>query len=330
MSTNPKNKIKPEFLKNFTKNVLSREISIENGKVLTNYQDWINRINTETNQLIQQLNLIILDRNIPYITFTAQFGDPIKKEARVAFINENSGREFEVKILEDYDQIGKTTSHMVVLVLADGYKNVEDSAFKLDADLIVATEFFECALIDVLLDIAMFNSYSFLRNKEIQARHSFGKEKSLFAKEKLLPCFYINQCKKDQYYSFAFSARKSKDEVDLASYIRIWDSFIGENYPNEKHKEGSIREQLKQHVDYEELPEDSIVRKCRRLDGGTYLLLRTNRDRTEKIHERVFILFGISKYEKGKIKIVPISEFEKYKPLLENLDVSAFKLINIK
>ena len=327
MSTNPKNKIKPEFLKNFTKNVLSREISIENGKVLINYQDWINRINTETNQIIQQLNLIVLERNIPYITFKAQFGDPIKKDARVAFINEKSGRDFEVIIMEDYDQIGKTTSHMVVLVLADGYKDVEDSAFKLDADLIVATEFFECALIDVLLDIAMFNSFSFLRNKGNEERHSFGKEKCLFAKKKQFPCFYINHCEKDQYYSFAFSARKEKDRIDLLSYVQIWDSFISECYPTEKHIEGSIREQLKQHVDYKELPINSIVRKCKKIDGGAYLLLRTNRDRTEEIHERVFTLFGISEYEKGKTKIVSISDFEKYKPLLENLDVSAFKLI---
>lgn len=327
MSTNSKNKIKPEFLKNFTKSVLSREISIENGKIFANYQEIINSINTETNQIIQELNLVVQDRTIPYVTLTAQFGDPINKDARVAFINENSGQDFEEKIQKGVAQIGITTSHMLVLVLADGYKNVEDSAFNLDADMIVAAEFFECAMIDILLDIAMFNSFSFFKNKGIKERHAFGMEKSIYAKEEGLPCFYINESTKDQYYSFAFSARRSKEELDINSYIRIWNSFINDCYPSEKHTEGSIRVQLKQHVDYKELPVKTISRKCKALDNGAYLLLRTNRDRTEDIHERVFTLFGISEYEKGKIKIKPISDFEKYKPILENLDVSAFKII---
>ena len=87
-----------------------------------------------------------------------------------------------------------------------------------------------------------------------------------------------------------------------------------------------MKEQLSQHVDKGELPK-STHRKFADYPQGAYLLLRTNKDRTEKIHPQLFNLFGIKKFRKGKLKIIPITDFEKYKPLLKNLDVSAFKVI---
>ena len=35
----------------------------------------------------------------------------------------------------------------------------------------------------------------------------------------------------------------------------------------------------------------------------------------------------MKKYCKGKIKIISVEEFEMYKPLMENLDVSVFKVV---
>lgn len=62
---------------------------------------------------------------------------------------------------------------------------------------------------------------------------------------------------------------------------------------------------------------------------GSYLLLRTNKDRTESIHPQLYSLFGINKnrYRKGLIHIVSIEKYNEIINLLENLDVSAFKII---
>ena len=86
------------------------------------------------------------------------------------------------------------------------------------------------------------------------------------------------------------------------------------------------KEQIKQHVDYKELPQN-IHKKFENLPAGSYLILRTNKDRTEELHPMLFSLFGMKKYYKGKIKIISVEEFEMYKPLMENLDVSVFKVV---
>lgn len=128
------------------------------------------------------------------------------------------------------------------------------------------------------------------------------------------------------YYSLSFSARLSENEFNVDQYICYWDDFISCYYSNEKHIEKDIREQIKQHVDFEELPQNTY-KKFDKLPAGAYLLLRTNKDRTEDVQPMLFALFGIKTYKKGKIKIVPIDKFEDYKPLMEHLDVSAFKIV---
>lgn len=82
------------------------------------------------------------------------------------------------------------------------------------------------------------------------------------------------------------------------------------------------------HIDKAELRKN-LHKDMLKYDKGVYLLLRTNKDRTESIYPQLFTLFGINKkhYRKGLTKLVPISDFETIKPLLINLDVSAFKII---
>ena len=170
------------------------------------------------------------------------------------------------------------------------------------------------------------NSYSFFKDMDIVQKKKISEEKYVFFKKEGLPCFYDCHQDKVLYYSLSFSARGSEEEFDLESYIGYWNNFIKAYYPNNIHKEKSIKEQITQHVDYEELPKN-IHKKFENLECGAYLLLRTNKDRTEKLHPSICTLFGINKYSKGKIKIVPIELFDEYKPLMENLDVSAFKIV---
>lgn len=79
-------------------------------------------------------------------------------------------------------------------------------------------------------------------------------------------------------------------------------------------------------MDYDQLPKNYYKRFYKKAPGA-YLVLRTNRDRTQDIRPEIFKLFRIKKYGKGKLRIIRIDEFEKYKQLMINLDVSVFKVV---
>lgn len=111
-------------------------------------------------------------------------------------------------------------------------------------------------------------------------------------------------------------------------YISLWNEFIADYFPDKVHKEKSILEQLKQHVDYGQLSKE-LVQKIRSKEEGAYFVLRINRDRTSKLHERINIYFGKGDYHISKEKIVDISEYYKIGDMLSNLDVSAYKGVRL-
>lgn len=326
MSTNSKNTIRPEFFKNFTKKVKERYILVEKGdKHLKNINDLVCSINQNLNCIIQTLNLKITDRQLPYITLKVCYGNLSNRRIRVFIHDDDTDflyeRDVQAQIEEETE-----ISHILDLLIASSLKKITISALSCDAEIVIDYKLLQEAIIDILLDIVMFNSYSFLKNMDMAAKKRFSREKYEYFKNNNLPCFY--DCSKDKllYYSISFSARISESEFDKDKYINYWNKFIDIYYPNEIHEEKNIKEQIKQHVDYKELPQN-IHKKFENLPAGSYLILRSNKDRTEELHPMLFSLFGMKKYYKGKIKIISVEEFEMYKPLMENLDVSVFKVV---
>lgn len=327
MSTNPKNIIRPEYLKNFTRSIKRRNVVVESGKQFNfDLQSIINSVNTKINQIIQLLNISIKDRQIPYITLTIRYSPELDENSRIIIRTRNMSDSFLGSIKEQTGKLGIRLSHCIEILSSPGYKEIVISSLSYDAEIVIAEEFLECALIDVLLDIVMFNSYSFLAGKTLVSKRDFSNEKYEYFKENRLNCFYEYKTNKKLYYSFAFSARKSENEFNINKYIEIWDEFVNKKYSEYTHKEKSISEQLKQHVDYQELPKN-LNRKFNRKPAGSYLILRTNKDRTENLHPNICTFFGLNEYERGKIKIIPIEEIDSCKEMLKNLDVSAFKIV---
>lgn len=326
MSTNSKNIIRPEYFKNFTHKVKDRYVLVEKGnKQFKDINDLVGHINKEVNQIIQELNLKIADRQLPYITLKTCYGNILNSRVRVFLHNDDTDFLYERDIkyqIETENEI----SHILDLLIATSFKKITISSLSCDAELVIDYRLLKCAIIDILLDIVVFNSYSFLRKMSISDKKKVSQQKYEFFTEEKLRCFY--DCPKDKvlYYSLSFSARYEENVFNVEDYIKYWEHFIKCYYPNFKHLEKSVKEQLKQHVDFEELPKN-LHKKFDNLAKGAYLLLRTNKDRTENLHPTLFSLFGINRYRKGRIKIIPISDFEKYKPLMENLDVSAFKIV---
>lgn len=326
MSSNAKNIIRPEFLKNFTKKIKERYIILEKGnKQFREIDVLISSINKELNLIIQELNLRIHDRQLPYITLKSCYANITSNKRIRVFLHDDDTDCFFEKDIQDQLESGTEISHILDLLIATSFKMITISALSCDAELIIDYKLLKYAIIDIILDIVMFNSYSFLKNMNMADKKRFSEEKYFFFQEENLECFYDCPKEKIIYFSLAFLAR-NEERFEINDYINFWDKFIERYYPNKKHKEKDIKDQLKQHVDYEELPQN-ISRRFSDLSPGAYLLLRTNKDRTEDLHPTIYSLFGIKKYRKGRIKIVPIDQFDEYKALMENLDVSAFKIV---
>lgn len=331
MSTNDKNKIRAAFLMNFTKDILSRIIVATDS-----YQkkDEINRkigeINEEVNLKIQQLNLK-LSRNIPYIkvklSFSNSNSEELERDTRIIIDNYPLDEEYDTYIRDKLQITKEEISHVVDILIAPGWNLFTVSSLSCDARLVLDYSYFIKAIIDILLDISMFNSYSFLRILNVAQRKEFSCAKLDFCKNKDIR-FYSVEGSGQQYFSLAFAARDEDGELDIDKYIELWNEFINSCYKGFEHVEGIVKEQLAFHTDKSELRKN-LHEDILKYDKGVYLLLRTNKDRTESIHSQLFTLFGIDKrhYRKGLTKLVPISDFETIKPLLINLDVSAFKVI---
>lgn len=145
------------------------------------------------------------------------------------------------------------------------------------------------------------------------------------------------------YYSFAFSCHKNVEygkiksqacsefdlDLDLDKYIGIWDKFIKENYPNEYHHEKSIKEQIKLHVDNNQIP-PNFFKKFDTLSPGIYYIIRLN-----KMNDNLYLkkelssIFQGTKLNIGLLKIIKLNEFNNYYELFQNKIISCFKIVKV-
>ncbi len=344
MSKNSKNIIRKAYMSNFTKKKKHRYIITEKGSNLDSYiQDNLNFINESINVAIQELSIKIEDRQIPYIVLEKISVDldvmkieEISREDKAkrirGMIRDVKTESQLIKKMEEKYTKGKFASHAIEFFAHTTYNELTFSNNSFDAKILLDNYGLISVFTDIFLDSAMFNSYSFLKEMSDKEKQEFSLKKLDFYKEKGLSCFYrLDKEDEDKilYYSLAFSCRKAVDEFDYDSYIAIWNEFIEKYYPNKKHKEKNVLEQLQQHVDVGQLPSD-LKQKIMSKEEGAYLVLRINCNRTESLRERIDTYFGKGEYYIGKIKIVNISEYYKINDMLKNLDVSAYKVIRLQ
>ncbi len=321
-----KNTIRPAFLWNFTTKVKTRYILINRNELpIKNLNSRIKSITESANLSIQKLNVLIHKRQIPYISLELHSKKFFSRRTRAFIHNEQTTAAYVHDLKDKISQEDELT-HILEILVANGFKKITISQLDCDAEIILDGHLLDCAIIDIVLDIVMFNSYSFLKTMSTTEKKNFSKQKFEFFKSQNLSCFYDCKGNDPIYYSLAFSARKGISDFNLSYYIELWDKFIAKYYGDKTHVEKSVTEQLKQHMDIGELPKNTH-RRFANLSSGAYLLLRTNTKRTEKIQPQLCTLFGIKTFRKGKLKVVPLNEFDTHKPLLVNLDVSAFKII---
>jgi len=267
MSTNKRNKTGFNFLKAFTENKESRNIILEDDDSLSKHTDVkrlekeLENMNEEITKIIQNLNYIICDRQLPYVNLIVE-RRKVNSTSRIILQGNNNTNYFIDDIIEQINENQIEPSHFIDILFAAGYKEIKESisSDKFSAQVSINRVFFECILLDMLLDISMFNSYSFLRDMPPEEKYLFSYKKYRYYNKKNLKCFYnYKKGNKDLYFSFAFSARTSENEIDIQEYISLWNDFIAFEYPSHVHKELSIEEQLKYHVDSGQISKVQIL-----------------------------------------------------------------------
>lgn len=343
MKNLPYVKYQKNYLKEYSEDTLTRCIlwNKEKSDLGQGFYDSISEIQDTLNLIIQELNLKV-DRNIPYMTVNClkyvTDGTRIFVRDKVEFNDENILLTVD-GMMDHFTNI----THNVDCFQAAGRALIEKTSDYNDTKHFEATILFdemirELTIIDILLDIAYFNSYSFLRNMSISEKRAFSKQKSEFFKREGLPTVFDEPCSDDlDYYSLAFSCHKPnisnmkhyEYEIDIDRYILIWDKFMKKYYYDKKHQEISVQEQIMRRQN-NHMPYDYYL-KFDSLQPGVYYILRTEKhDVPQPYIKYVMSLFGIKKKSDmsvGYLRIIKAKDFGKYVELYKNAGVSAFKIV---
>ena len=324
MSTNRKNVIRKAPLSNFTTNLNHRSIVVDR----MNYSLFclkISSIMEEVNKTIQEVDLNIEDRRMPFVV-----GFPITRDtaemddSRIIFSpTENAfGTSFSKK-----DR--KNTSHLIEFQLSAIYNQLTFSNSFCEAKLVIDENYLLPAMTDLFLDLSMFNSYSFLRNMSISEKRDFSKQKFDYFKKKSLPCYYTyDDSDTLLYYSLAFSARLMPKKIDIQKYIALWDDFLQTYYSGSVHYEPSLELQLRQHVDFGQLPYQKILDELNQLPTGGYLLIRLNKHpRSSKLIAELNALLSGGTPTPRTWKILPLSKYPTIRKYAQTLYISVYKIV---
>lgn len=209
----------------------------------------------------------------------------------------------------------------------DGY---DISSAELSNFLLVDSAYLFCALSDIFLDSAIFNSYSFLQKLSSEQKRDFNIIKVEFLQKKygdfskFNSPFYEFLNTTYDYLSLAFFTRESEKIIDVDKFIALWDELIATYYNNETHKEPSIEAQLA-NLDNLDQYSISIKEKCLQLAPGTHWLLRIHKEPPKNRREWLTQIFG--SYNLGSEALLPSDRFESIYSLVQEQVITAYKLI---
>lgn len=335
MSTNRKNRDKP-VLRNMVRaqnvaqrSVLNIEAKLDNS-VLREIVDNIN-------ETIQKMNRLVSERNIPYIRIdqTEEYFNLDK--TRILLRSELSDSQLLSRIEDEFKESDGNTFLVELYLNSNGYveigcaDGVDLGGGGFSNFILVDYDYLSCALIDVFLDSALFNSYSYLNEMTNEDKRHFNQLKVAYLKNTFVDFtsfnspFYTFNNKNYSYLSMAFFARESENCINLTYLIDLWNSFVKNTYPNASHIEQPVEKQLTALVDINQYSKE-VIDCCKKIEPGCYWLLRIHRVPVNaQIRNWLVSIFGQA--EIGSEKIIPFSQFEAVYELVRGQHITAFKFI---
>ena len=333
MSLKLRNVIRPACMRNFSKNLLDRCIIIDDENMNDNSRDkFVKAINERLWYSIQEVNSICTGRILPYVRACRAFkGDT---SVRIIINDVDSTKTFEsiiereIKIDELSHLINFKTLGPQPLVM------VRDELIQGNARMLIDKPDQIAAAEDIFLDIAMFNSFSFLRDLPFEEKKQFSKHKYAFFKSVNEDCYYRyidSEGIPPAYYSFAFSAREDEDKINYEKYCSLWNKFITETYGDNTNIVPPPYMQLREHTDVGNIGKNFLgPNYWEKKDNGDYLFLRVNSRPTNTEEENKIInYFGLTTLNVGDEVVKPISEY--FNPLvrrwIDELIISTYKIV---
>lgn len=326
--TKKRNIIRPAFMRNFTNNVIERYICIEIDDMNDNEKNsFVSKINEKLWYHIQKVNEIT-NYNLPYVLVRRVESPDHDGKLRIIIQPDDFEHEINPRFIsgkESHVILMKQLSPQRIIQLG----NMEGIG---KAEILADENSKIIAAIDIFLDIAMFNSISSLKELDETARTNFNQIKyEYFLDEKLESYFYINPNDPPSYISLAFSQHKDYDKYDYYGYLICWEKFLKKYYPDCVNKNPLPTEQLRNHVDYDNI--DDIYKNedyWKQKQSGAYFLIRVNKrpNDTER-EEKILNYFGYPTYRIGLTKIISLQEYHMpyIRKDFEELNVSVFKIV---
>lgn len=325
--------------KNFSTFAIERYILIDDITSTEQEKDqFVKTINEQLWFAIQETNMFAHDRVLPFVTVRRVIQDNTKLRIIINDLDST-------KKINDYEDLQELKveelSHLINFRTLSPQRRVmvSDSFIPGNAKMIVDKNDQISAAIDIFLDVAMFNSISFLRDLDLNSKKQFSELKlNYFNKMKSVfdgnIYYYLEDDNPPSYFSFAFAARVDNKTIDYYKYVELWNVFLRERYPKQRNNNIFPVEQLKKYYrDIENIDNQYLNEKFWNNYHGDYLFLRTNqrpntKGRTYDI-ANYFGITSIKEFHIGLTKVVPISEY--FNPFLrkqlDELYISAFKII---
>lgn len=328
-----RNEQRPAFTRNFSRYTIDRYMIIDNDLMNDAEKDtFIREVNERLWYAIQETNMLLEDRLLPFVVVRRV--DFVDNRLRI-IVNDYDAQRKLTNYVEAETLDLDTVSHIINFKPLSPQRRivVSDHFIPGNAKMLIDEHEQVSAAVDIFLDIAMFNSISFLKNLSIEAKKQFSEAKFSFYEKRKLKSFYTvdKQCPPN-YFSFAFYARENSTHIDFYRYVWIWKEFISQYFKSGRIENLPPEVALRDfYVDRGNLDKCYFERKFWESQSkGAKLLLRTNRGpNTNERREIISDYFGIESFFVGAIKLVPLYEY--YMPFINTqmreLYISAFKII---
>ena len=337
MSEKFRNELRPGFTINFSKYYIQRYIIIDDDRLNKQQKnEFVSKINEVLWKEIQEVNMLETGRILPFVKVCLV--EEVNNELRVIINDIESNARF-----EDYDSDFSQTipieslSHLINFKTVSPRRQIEVSDLKIpgSAKMIINPGDQICAAVDIFMDIAMFHSFDSLNKFKLDQRKKFSINKYKFIEKNNLNSYYECNLKKPPFYwSLAFSVRDSNKKIDHFAYVKLWDLFLKQYYPEiskGNSSNESVPTQLGRHRDIDNLDKKFFEESYwSTMQKGDYIFCRINKDPNDNKRRMILEdLFSIDKFYIGAVSIFPVSQYgiEFFNRELRELNVSAFKIV---
>lgn len=328
------------LMRQYSNNIIERYILIDDQHMTDNEKDvFVSKINQELWLAIQETNAFVKGRVLPFVIVRRVIKDDSK--IRV-IINDLSIDDFQpVSNYAETKEINiEDVSHIITFksITPQNIIRVSDDLKPGTAEVWTDRNNQIAAAVDIFLDIAMFNSFSYFRDKlDLNNKKEFNQLKyEYFKKSNYESYYFIEEKSPPSYISFSFAFRTSVNELDYYAYYLCWEdfvnsSFINSAYPNMECIIDRPEIQMKKHKNPDQLPKECFTSKYwTEYENGDYLFLRiTGSPNNESRKNRLKSYFGITTFHIGPTKVVPNDEY--FKPfIIQDINegnISAFKVV---